>query len=528
MATDYNARFNVNNAQKFKDLEDAVNGMAAIAEKEKSLIGPLTTSKQMWTSSGEGTTQAASDLRRNWADLHQSWRSPADSGVFASRVDRSTASLTDAGNRMSGSSGVTTQLQRMTDFIRGTGVQVDDAKTKSLAMIARARAMVAALAATEGAGGSAADIEAQYVTQIIPYVLPMGTALQQLGAEYEQVGPQIVAEAQGLKWDGPGTNSASGAGTGSGGAQAGGGSGSSQAGAGSGGGDAGAGGGDAGAGGAGEAGAGGAGGDQAGAGQAGDPGQTGQPEVPALPTSPGGTGLAGLPTLPPPTLPTMPSHVGIYPTQPPNLPPLPGGLPVGSIGPAGGLKGKLPPLGAIGGGPGGGGGVGGGGLGKGRLDLPKLGTDLRTDLPIARAGEQSTAPAQPAVGRPPAAPTGIGGTQSGTTAAGSGGTPPPMMPPGAAGVGGGGRGGKPGAGAIRPVNRKRKSQDDETPGVPIGLRGKAGKSLPGGFPMVPAASRRRKDEREKADTIQLLDEELWQVEEAEAAETKKRVGRLAT
>jgi len=105
--------------------------------------------------------------------------------------------------------------------------------------------------------------------------------------------------------------------------------------------------------------------------------------------------------------------------------------------------------------------------------------------------------------------------------------PPPMS--GAGGGGGTGRSGKPGAGAIRPVNRKRKAQDDETPGVPVALRGKAGRSLPGGFPMLPTVSRRRKDERDKPnDTIQLLDEELWLVEEAEAAETKKRVGRLAT
>jgi hypothetical protein len=201
------------------------------------------------------------------------------------------------------------------------------------------------------------------------------------------------------------------------------------------------------------------------------------------------------------------------------------------IGP--GSKGKLPSLGGPGKGGGGLGGLGGGGLGKGLRnglpDLAKVGDPaLRGDPQIARAGQQVSAPAQPSTGQAPAAPNGLAGSPAGTPAGGSGGAPPPMMPPGAGAGGGGGRGGKPGAGAIRPVNRKRKSQEDETPGVPIGLRGKAGRSLPGGFPMVPASSRRRADEREKADTIELLDEELWKVEEAEAAETKKRIGRLAT
>jgi hypothetical protein len=105
-----------------------------------------------------------------------------------------------------------------------------------------------------------------------------------------------------------------------------------------------------------------------------------------------------------------------------------------------------------------------------------------------------------------------------------------MMPPGGMGAAGPGnnRAGKPGAGTIRPVGRKRDRQNGETPGIPAGLRGKAGKDLPGSFPAVPASTRRRQEQHPAADTLQLLDEDLWKVEQTEvAAAAPKPPRRLA-
>jgi hypothetical protein len=96
-----------------------------------------------------------------------------------------------------------------------------------------------------------------------------------------------------------------------------------------------------------------------------------------------------------------------------------------------------------------------------------------------------------------------------------------MMPPGAMAPGGGGRGGKPGAGAIRPGGRARNRQTGETPGVPAGLRGKVGRARSGAFPSVPATTRRRLEKEQNAETLQLLDEELWKVEETEPAGLKQ-------
>lgn len=90
---------------------------------------------------------------------------------------------------------------------------------------------------------------------------------------------------------------------------------------------------------------------------------------------------------------------------------------------------------------------------------------------------------------------------------------PPMMPPMMGGAGGAGnRAGKPGNGVIAPANRRRDRRQGDTPGVPAGLRGREGKDLPGAFPAVPVSTRRRKEKTEAANTLQLLDEDLWKVE----------------
>ncbi|WP_270138743.1 hypothetical protein [Kribbella sp. CA-293567] len=255
--------------------------------------------------------------------------------------------------------------------------------------------------------------------------------------------------------------------------------------------------------------------------------------LPALPVPPGGIPTppplpnTGLPVPPPAGLPPLlPINAGTSQPNPITNRP---GLPPGS----------LPPLGKNGLGLPSRGGLDSGlinSLGRGGdLDLGKITGSQQTtprlgDQLIPRVGDQTVAPNQAGVGRPPATPSSPFGTTAAGTGPGGAGAPPMMPPMAGAGAGaGGGRGTKPGAASIRPVNRRRKGQNDETPGVPVGLRGKAGRDLPGAFPMVPSASRRRRNDRDQpVETLQLLDEELWKVEEAEAAKAKKQVGRLAT
>ncbi len=574
--TSYNDGAGVNSATTLDQLEAALNQLFTVASGEQRMVASVTASKDAWDEAGKGIFDAVTELPKTTGQVMTSWTDGA-AKLFGQATERSTNSLATAHGTIvgaasgpSGGSGVVNALTSLADNIGRTVEQAAVIKADADRQIQFARQYAANTINEPGAAmvATEAEIANQYVDQIRPTVARLGTALDLLGTIYEGTGQQVASAASQLKWDGPGANAA---GPGGGpGNPAGAGAGPASAGAGGPGGAAGGPGGAAGgpggaAGGPGgpadaTGGPGGAAGGPADAtggpgGAAGGPGGAaggpgGAPGGPAGPVGgPGGTELTrlppgggGLPPLPNGGLPGVPT-----PTLPNNGLPLPpsGGLPLlpigsGTNGSNGsglvGGKGKLgplPALGKAGGGFGGGlgGGLGGGGLGGGAGlggggGLGKGGADQM----IPRAGEQAGQP-QPTVGR------GLGGPGStaGTTAAGAGGGQPaggsPMMPPmgGAAGAGGGGRGGKPGTGAIRPVNRKRKAQEDETPGVPVGLRGKAGRDLPGAFPMLPVNNRRRKDERDKPiDTIQLLDEELWKVEEAEAVETQKRVGRLAT
>jgi hypothetical protein len=581
----YNERCGVTSASSLDALQLALDELYKFAIDEKARSDSLTAARGLWAEGEKPVRSGVEGLPMAASNLLAVWRSRADSSVFDERQQRSTASMRAAQQDIAE---VLPLLDQVIQTIDAMVSQAGTVKQQADQQIATARTLSAAHSfGTEGRT-SAAEFERQYVDQIRPVVAQLGVMLNAMGILYKTTGQRITSSASGLTWDGPGAggsvnpgganprlasagpSSAGPTGAGSVGGPSGGPAGTTAPGGGPGAeGMAAAAGGPGGAetgaeepgeegtapGGLGDTGAG-----------AGGPGGSG--ELPPVPPG-GGTGLAGntgLPTLPkPPGLPNLPTLPG-GPGGPP-LPP-PGGLPLLPLAPPGtnglgnGLPRKppvlppLPPLGGkggLGGGPGGGlgggpgrglggglgggglGGLGGGGLGGGGLDggrgigeggLGKLGGDQ----PIPRAGNETSAPAQPGVGRPPGSPTALGSTPGSATGGSPGGTPPPMMPPGAmGGAGGGGRGGKPGAGAIRPVNRKRRSADDETPGVPIGLRGKAGRSLPGAFPMPAATNRRRKDERERpAETLQLLDEELWKVEEAEAAEQQKRAGRLAT
>ncbi|MEN3610557.1 hypothetical protein AAH979_13500 [Plantactinospora sp. ZYX-F-223] len=230
------------------------------------------------------------------------------------------------------------------------------------------------------------------------------------------------------------------------------------------------------------------------------PSLSGQPSTPTLPStgapSPGGIGPGG------PT-PPIGGGPGIGPGIPPMIPPIGGTGGNGRV-PSANLGGARVPgvnLGGLGGGAGAAS-LGGGGAGAGAASIPQAAAPV--------GGPAQVAPSGPPPALPPA-------TLAGTSAS-AGGTPPmmpPMMPPMAgagAGVGGGG-----GSGAARPsgTGRGRGSQNP-TPGMPALLSGKAGKGDPHAVP--PRARLIR--ETDAPATVELIDEDLWQVGERRTEESR--------
>lgn len=516
--TDYTAA--ATSAQKLAELQTAMAEIDGYAQSEQALVGPLQTSQRMWGSAGETLDTALAGFPPVNNELLAAWKSPSDSSVYRSASEETTNALkssravigSPAGvcTEEFGSGGIPNMLFNLVDTITQTAAA---SQAGTVAVDQANQLFTQWLAANPLATPEQIDLANATLTNgARPAVVRAGQALDTLAQAYATTGSGIVSAAQGLKWVGPGSGNSVPGGTtpGGGGRQpetSGGDQGDQQGGdqvgdqAGQQGGE--------------------QGGDQAGqeGGQAGDE-QGGDPgEMPGgQPTGPG-TGLAGMPTIPtPPPLPplTMPSM------QPPNTPLTPpAGLPLTPL-PVGGL-----PVGASGlprgGGASGGGGKLPGGIGGGIKagDIPKPGTTQNLAATgqnqIARAGEQLSPQPPLSGGKAPATSGGTGLAGSTPSGTGAGGVPP-MMPAGtgAMGAGGGGRAGKSGAaGTIRPTGRKRDRQNEETPGVPVWLRGKAGKDLPGAFPAVPANTRRRQD-KGPADTLQLLDEDLWKVEETEA------------
>ncbi|MFJ8913026.1 hypothetical protein [Amycolatopsis sp. NPDC102389] len=138
-------------------------------------------------------------------------------------------------------------------------------------------------------------------------------------------------------------------------------------------------------------------------------------------------------------------------------------------------------------------GAGGAGAGGGAGAIPATGGSM--------PGAGLNAGAAPMV-------SGLGrGSASAAGAAGAGGMPPPMMPNNGAGKGENG-GIKPGD-AERPVGRQR-GKPAGTPGVPLLGRAVNGKRK------SPAAAPQRQWDPEST-TVQLLDEELWQVNQQDNA-----------
>ncbi|WP_410661624.1 hypothetical protein [Amycolatopsis sp. lyj-112] len=142
-------------------------------------------------------------------------------------------------------------------------------------------------------------------------------------------------------------------------------------------------------------------------------------------------------------------------------------------------------------------GAGGAGAGGGPGAIPGAGLGSGSSLPGAGLNA-GTAPMASGLSR---------GSASAAGAAGAGGMPPPMMPHNGAGKGES-SGIKPGD-ADQPAGRQR-GKPAGTPGVPL-----LGRAVNGKRKSQPAAPQRRWDE--ESNTVQLLDEELWQVNQPDSA-----------
>lgn len=221
-------------------------------------------------------------------------------------------------------------------------------------------------------------------------------------------------------------------------------------------------------------------------------------------------GLAGGAPTPTPTPPglgtTPPPGLGGTGTVPPFIPPV-GGLGSGARG------------GGLGGGFGGGGGGGGG-------RVPGVGLGGSTaGAQIPAAGGTVSPPTQPTQAGAPVVPQGPP-TGGGTAGAGGAGGVPPMMPPMGgmgAGMGGGGGSGSGSGAAQRPINGRPRN-DGRTPGLPPVLSGKAGKADANTFAV---RNRRSTIETDVPSTVQLIDEDLWQVGDRPATAVGDRTGRRA-
>jgi hypothetical protein len=130
---------------------------------------------------------------------------------------------------------------------------------------------------------------------------------------------------------------------------------------------------------------------------------------------------------------------------------------------------------------------------------------------IPKAGTTVAASATPTAGQAPVRAETTGAEAANRPPGTSGSTPmPPMM----GGMGGAGAaGGAPRAGTADPAARRGRPPRT-VPGVPPKLRGRAGK-LDGKSTFLTSAGRStsgRRDEDSESTTVQLLDEDLWQVE----------------
>lgn len=209
--------------------------------------------------------------------------------------------------------------------------------------------------------------------------------------------------------------------------------------------------------------------------------------------TPPDTGLAGAPpaTIPPPTIPEVPGPS-------PSSPNLPGSTSPGGPGPLGGVGG-----GPIAAGLGGASRPGTGGGGGGPTTPPE----------VQQAARNLSSPQGAGNGQAPS----LSGLSRGSSVAGAGtglgGVPPMMPPPMMPGMGGDGNG-KPKPGTAQPTGPGRTRPAGGAAGVPAGLRGRTG----GGDGQRRAApSRARREQDQQNPNVELLDSELWEVDQPKPA-----------
>lgn len=166
----------------------------------------------------------------------------------------------------------------------------------------------------------------------------------------------------------------------------------------------------------------------------------------------------------------------------------------------------IPPVGLTGGRAGGG--VPGVRLGGGLRSIPQAAAPVPTEAGNTGSGQ-----------KPPASP-GQATPSHGVPRGGLGAVPPmsPMM----GGLGAGGAGARPGPGTAQPTASGRGAKPTSTPGLPASLRGRADRTDRAAF--APLSRPARREEPVADDAVQLLDEEMWQVDQAPAEIRGERPG----
>lgn len=445
----------------------------ALMQQENALAGAVTAKGQMWKTALAELTQCAESMGKATDAIEPAWTDQAGAKFVGDT--RTTKSGVDTFARNIETAKPDAALDAVVKGIADTFKIVQENQQKAQ------QALAAAMAASPGANAAALKEQIEK-----PFREANGQAMDSLDQLWDAAASAVQAAAGG----GQAQASATGAGPGAGGQAPGGGG----AGGGGTGGQQGAGAGQQGAAqqgaGADQQGAGaaqqGAGDQGAGAGQQGAGDQAAGLQNAAQPQDPGLAGGLGTAPVTPPT---------VAPTVPPTVPPVaqvPG-------------TGFVPVL------PGAGAGANPGvnpAVNPSRV-VPGVGIGGSAQNSIPAAAAPISSPAVPTSGAAPAAPGATGAPTTGTT--GGGGAVPPMVPPMGAGMGGGARSGGFGSGAATRPGATRRRQG-ATPGLPSMLSGKAGKANPDAF----VAVRRRNTNDDESDiptTVQLIDEDLWQVPE---------------
>jgi hypothetical protein len=419
----------------------------------KPLAQVASQAAQMWQQAGTQLTGASSSLQGQLQALEPDWTDEAG----AQMQQRGGQSKADIDSWTAGISQTVSALTGLSSAITSTGQQVDQ-----LVAMLQANPLMAAL--------------------MMPILQQQAGGLMDQLAQQFGTATQALSGAQGNAWSGPTGSSGGG---GSAGGSSGGSSGGGQSASASTGGGSGASAGSSASGDSASASA--AGGDDAAAGDdasqqdpsAGDDGS----QDPGLSGDPSLSGLGGT----------------VAPIAPPTLPPLP---PLTSAPPAAMPGGFAMPMGGLGG-------IGGGGRGFGGPSVPGVRLGGGGPKPLPQAAFPVAQQVTPTTtGQAPAVPEAEPIQSSGGNGGGGGMPMAPMS--GLAGAGGAGSGGgTPGSGALQRPSPGRGPRRTNPPGLPAALRGKAGRTDPAAF--APLARTVRRDRADDPTTVELLDEDLWQV-----------------